>query len=186
MGGGTKNLNQELENKYFEIIKEVDLFLDQSKKKIQINRITIIGTILILIGILVFINPAYFNIKIGLTILLIGSFMVIFGSEKHIKKTAKRLKRKNTPIKEILGKTQVSNRIMLILSIWILFLFTIINETQIELFFILTFIGILVVKELSDEYISSQLKMRMNAYIIVLLMIYTVIISQKIINILAI
>ena len=77
-----------------------------------------------------------------------------------------------------------SEKIALILSIWVVFLFFITSETQIEILFVLTFIGMLIVKELSDEYTTRNLKMRMNVFISIFLIAYIAIIAQKIINIL--
>lgn len=76
----------------------------------------------------------------------------------------------------------LTDRITIILISWTLLLFII--TADIEIFFILIFIGILITKEMTDIYTSKGFKLRLNAYIILFLLVYVILISQKIITIL--
>jgi len=78
----------------------------------------------------------------------------------------------------------ISEKILLAITIWILFLFLITGDSDLEIYFILIFTGVLVVKELTDIYVTKKFRLRMNIFISCFLLIYVLIISQKIINIL--
>lgn len=78
----------------------------------------------------------------------------------------------------------ISEKILLAITIWILFIFIITGDKDLEIFFILIFTGVLVVKELTDIYVTKNFRLRMNIFISVFLLIYVLIISQKILNIL--
>ena len=52
----------------------------------------------------------------------------------------------------------MSEKITIVLSIWILFIFIITGDANLEIFFILIFIGILIVRELTDIFTTSDLK----------------------------
>jgi len=78
----------------------------------------------------------------------------------------------------------LSEKITLVITAWILVLFFITGVEDLEIFFTLIFIGILVAKILSDLYASKKFNLRMNLVIFVFLIIYVVIIAQDIINIL--
>jgi len=78
----------------------------------------------------------------------------------------------------------MSDTITITLVIWIIFLFFITGDTELEVFFVLIFIGMLVVKELTDELITMPLKHRMDGLIYILLLDFIWIIGEKIINIL--
>ena len=77
----------------------------------------------------------------------------------------------------------ISEKILLAITIWILFLFIITNDSDLEIYFILIFTGILVAKELTDIYSTKHFKLRMNITIFTFLIIYVLIIAQKVINI---
>ena len=77
-----------------------------------------------------------------------------------------------------------SEKITLIITAWIILMFNITGDADLEIFFTLIFIGILIIKILSDLYTTKNFKLRMNAIISVFLIIYIVIITQKIMNIL--
>ncbi len=78
----------------------------------------------------------------------------------------------------------ISEKIILAITIWILFIFIITGDKDLEIFFILIFTGVLVVKELTDIYVTKKFRLRMNIFISAFLLIYVLIISQKILNIL--
>ena len=77
-----------------------------------------------------------------------------------------------------------SEKIILVISLWILVALLVTGDTDFELFFVLIFIGILIVRALSDVFITKPLKLRMNLVIIVFLIGFIVIVGNKIITIL--
>jgi hypothetical protein len=81
-------------------------------------------------------------------------------------------------------KLSMSDMITLTLVIWIIFLFFITGDTELEVFFVLIFIGMLVVRELTDELTAIRLKHRMDGFIYVFLVAFIWIIGEKIINVL--
>ena len=76
-----------------------------------------------------------------------------------------------------------SEKITLIITAWIIIMFNITGDSDLDIFFTLIFIGILIIKILSDLFTTKKFKFRMNAIISVFLIIYIVIITQKIMNI---
>jgi len=78
----------------------------------------------------------------------------------------------------------LSEKITLVISVWILFIFVITDDSNLEIFFILIFIGVLIVRELTDIFTTSDLKDRMNLFIYIFLIIFIIIVGRKIIEIL--
>lgn len=183
---------EDIKLKYKEIVKKIDGELKKKKKpkkaekkKVNTGRkkketkrretyfsinqpfiiADIIGIILITIGISFLFNPDLLNIKIGLTLIVIAIFMIfmITGESKT---------------KGIKG-TQITIGIIA----WTLLIFFIPGYVDMEMFFILIFIGLLVIKEFTDEFISLRLKNRINILISLFLIVFIVIMGQKIINI---
>lgn len=76
-----------------------------------------------------------------------------------------------------------SEKITLAITLWILFLFLITGDASLEVFFLLIFIGILVIKEFTDIYTTKYFKLRMNIFICIFLLICVVLIAQKILSI---
>ena len=132
-------------------------------------RSIITGLTLITIGVIFLSNPTIPNIKISFTLILIGFILIFILPEK-------------SSFKKI--RLSMSDTITLTLVIWIIFLFFITGDTDLEVFFVLIFIGMLVVKELTDELITIRLKHRMDGFIYVFLITFIWIIGEKIINIL--
>ena len=80
----------------------------------------------------------------------------------------------------------LSEKITLVIILWILLVFLITNDTDLELFFVLIFIGILIMRALTDVYITTTLKHRLNLFISLFIGVFIVIVGNKIITILAI
>ena len=78
----------------------------------------------------------------------------------------------------------MSEKITLVLSIWILLIFIITGDANLEIFFILVFIGVLIVRELTDVFTTSNLKDKMNLFIYIFIIIFIIIVGRKIIDIL--
>jgi len=177
------------------------------KKKIQPTQIkqyisqNIIGLILITIGIIYLTQPTINNIKIGFTLILIATFILFLmtGETQPTNKpfktppttqpyhkqrihTSKFLKTLTSQTQKK-GNTPLSNKISIILIIWALILYAI--TADLEIYFILIFISIIITRELADIYIPNMYKKRLDVYIIIFLFTYTILISQKIIEILS-
>jgi hypothetical protein len=78
----------------------------------------------------------------------------------------------------------LSEKITFIISVWILLVLVITGDANLEIFFILIFIGVLIVRELSDIFTTEDLKGRMNLFIYVFILIFIAIVGNKIITIL--
>lgn len=177
------------------------------KKKIQPTQIkqyisqNIIELILITIGIIYLTQPTINNIKIGFTLILIATFILFLmtGETQPTNKpfkippttqpyrkqrihTSKFLKSLTSQTQKI-GNIPLSNKISIILIIWTLTLYVI--TADLEIYFILIFIGTIITRELTDRYTSNMYKKRLNTYIIIFFFTYTILISQKIIEILS-
>jgi hypothetical protein len=77
-----------------------------------------------------------------------------------------------------------SEKIALVIAIWILLVLLITKDTDFELFFVLIFIGVLIIRALTDVFITTTLKHRMNLLIYIFIIVFTVIVGNKIITIL--
>ena len=162
-------------------------------------RSKVFGAILIAIGAILLLNPTPLHMKISFSAVIIGLFSIIVvyndqetnqtahsKTSKSAKKTKKKTKKKvqkteKTGIKNI--QLHISEKITLIIGIWILFLLIITGDADMETFFVAIFIGMLVVKELSDEFTTKYLKYDMNVFIFAFLMVFIAIMGKKIISI---
>jgi hypothetical protein len=80
----------------------------------------------------------------------------------------------------------ISEKITLVIALWILLILLITNDTDLELFFVLIFIGVLIIRALTDVFITTTLKHRMNLFIYLFIVVFVVIVGNKIITILAV
>lgn len=76
-----------------------------------------------------------------------------------------------------------SEKITLVIAFWVLLVLLITKDTDFELFFVLIFIGFLIIRALSDVFIPANLKFRMNLIIYVFIIIFIFIVGRKIITI---
>lgn len=77
-----------------------------------------------------------------------------------------------------------SEKITIIIALWILIALLITRDTDIELFFVIVFIGILIIRAITDVFITTTLKHRMNLIIYIFIIIFSIIVGNKIITIL--
>lgn len=124
----------------------------------------IIGLILTLTSIILLFNQNLFTTKLSLTILIIGGLFPLFITEKNQK---------------------ISISITFGTTIYIILLF-IATGTDLELFLVLIYIGVLTAKTVINEYIPKPLKIRMNLFIIVFFIIFLIIVIKKIISLVGI
>lgn len=76
-----------------------------------------------------------------------------------------------------------SEKITLIITLWILLVLLITKDTDLELFFVLVFIGVLIIRALTDVFITTTLKHRMNLLIYAFIIVFIIIVGNKIITI---
>ncbi len=191
-----KKTTQEWKKPSYPIDKKNSKRYNQKQKKtIKITKIladNIIELILLSIGLLYLTVPTIHNIKISFTLILISTFLIFLMIGKHItipyvqKKdsTKNSCHTRKVQIDSFRNKIQsipLSNRISIALILWALLIYVLTKD--IEVYFILIFIGILITREITDRYTSNIYKKRLNAYIIIFLFTYIVLISQKIIEI---
>lgn len=213
-----KTLQTTLSNTRSKIHTPLHHLANQHPKDLIINNIVELS--LITLGIILLSTLTQANIKIGFTLLLIASYLLILMSEDTEKKTKTTIplnhipkKQSHKPIPKQFKKTQkttpltsskitisslkkllpnrntlktinltLNDRITIVLISWTLLLYLI--TADIEIYFVLIFLGILITKEMTDIYTTNTFKHRLNAYIIIFLFIYIILISQKIITIL--
>ena len=139
----------------------------------------IIGTTLIIIGMVFLIdsvfletigigfliNSIYLIIKIGVTLLIIGILIILIAKEKIISIT--------------IQETQIT----IVTIAWILSLFFITENSDLEIFFILILIGMLLLKEGTDDLTTIYFKNRMNIFISVFFIVFVAFIGKKVISI---
>jgi len=80
----------------------------------------------------------------------------------------------------------ISEKIALIIAIWIMIALIITDEANFEIFFILVFIGVLIAREISDVFTTINFKDRLNILIYMFIVVFIVIVGQKIMSILSI
>jgi hypothetical protein len=76
-----------------------------------------------------------------------------------------------------------SEKITLVIALWILIALLVTGDADFELFFVIIFIGVLIIRALTDAYITTTLKFRMNLIIYVFIIVFIVIVGNKIITI---
>jgi hypothetical protein len=80
----------------------------------------------------------------------------------------------------------MSEKITLYIVAWMIFLLFIASDTGLEIFFILIIIGFIIIKELTDRFTTSSIKLKMNAFIFIFMIVFVLLIITRIINILEI
>lgn len=80
----------------------------------------------------------------------------------------------------------MSEKITTVIAAWILAVLFITGDANLEIFFVLIFIGVLITRELTDVFTTINLKDRMNIFIYIFILVFIVIVGKKIITILSI
>jgi len=146
------------------------------------KRAEIIGIILMILGVCFLINSLFFevmnigfiinsiliNIKFGVTLILIAIYVI------YICPTRKKAKDSR------IG----GGGITLFVTAWILIIFSITIYLELDTYLILVILGLLTFKELTDEFVDHHLKKRMKFLSYIFLIIFIVVLGQRIISIL--
>ena len=80
----------------------------------------------------------------------------------------------------------ISEKITLFMAIWMVIIFFLTIDAIPEIFFILIFIGLLIVKVFTDRYTLTPLRIRINILIFLFFIIFILLITKRIISILII
>jgi hypothetical protein len=128
---------------------------------------TIIGVLLIIVGIIFLFNPINLNLKVSASIILIGFLVILLSdiNEKYVPKT-------------ITGR-----QLTVIIAIWIFIIFIMTSHLEADIFFVLVLMGILIIKEFLNVFFDTPLKKRLKVVFYSLIFLFLVIIVQRIINI---
>ena len=157
-------------------------------------RSKIVGLLLIALGFILLINPTQDMLKISITLFFIGGLLFTLISEKkfiilhHNKpKKTKSTTRNFINANRIFlqhNKLVVSEKITLLIITATLLLFLITNPAELEIFLVLLYLSLLIIKELIDEFTPVHVKKRLNYFIVIFFIIFVAIIAERIITIL--
>ena len=76
----------------------------------------------------------------------------------------------------------ISEKITIFIAAWIIIMLFITGDASLEIFFVLIFVGVLIAREFTDRFTTTNLKQRMNIFIFMFIIVFIVIVGQKIIN----
>ena len=127
-------------------------------------KMRIIGILMINIGIIFFINPIIESYNLSVTFILIGIFIFFFPS-KYVNY--------NNKDAFVIGLILTWNILILLITI----------NSNLEMLFVLNFLGILVINEITDKISSKSLKLRLNISVFLFFFLFIVIVITNIINI---
>ncbi len=80
----------------------------------------------------------------------------------------------------------ISEKIILFMTAWMILIFFLTLNAIVEIFFILIFIGFLLVKVFIDRFTRTNLKNRINILILFFLIVFSLIIGERILSFLVI
>ncbi len=157
-------------------------------------RSKIVGLLIIAIGFILLINPTSDTLKISITLFFIGGLLFSLISEKKfvILHHNRPIKTKS-PTRNLLNanriflqhsKLVVSEKITLLIITATMLLFLITNPAELEIFLVLLYLSLLIIKELIDDLTPVHVKKRLNYFIIIFFIIFIAIIAERIITIL--
>jgi len=138
------------------------------------------GLFLVIIGSIFYLSPTSSLItKIGVSFILIGTISFMFITEEKMPLINNSLK-KGKKYRILNINLLFSEKLTLVLSIFILFIFLITDTSSLELFFILIYLGILIIKELAKDFTPIYLKRKLNMFVIGFFIIFIIIIINRI------
>lgn len=123
------------------------------------------GLILIISGSILLYMSMIQNLRLGITLMIIGTFSFFFISEKKRPRNC----------------LLISEKITIISAIWFLISLIITNNSDMTSFFLLIFIGFLVLMELAKSYITDILNMKMKIIVLAFFALYIMLIINTIV-----
>jgi DNA-directed RNA polymerase subunit RPC12/RpoP len=178
-------------------------FADSPHEKQHFNipavEVKILGILLLILGVILHFVFNIVSLKISVVLIIIGIIIFTFiPSNRKIplnlsNNTAKEKPLNETPTQTsaftkfmdtfLLKQFDVAEKIALILILWIVFIYVLTGVNDIDIFFIFVYLGILLMKVFSTDYISSRLKQKINVFVIAFLVIFIIVIARRILTI---
>jgi DNA-directed RNA polymerase subunit RPC12/RpoP len=160
---------------------------------IPVIEVKILGILLLALGIALLFVFNLVSIKISMVFIIIGVIIFTFiPSNRKIFINSRKPKseiptRKSSLIDYInyslIKQIDISEKIAILLILWILFIYILTGVNDIDIFFIFVYLGILLMKVFSTEYVSTQLKQKINVFVIAFLFIFILIIARRILTV---
>ena len=75
----------------------------------------------------------------------------------------------------------ITEKIILFMSLWISVSLLITTESQFEIFLILILIGFVIIKEITNPFIVGKIKFKLNLFILIFLIMFILVIFNRII-----
>ena len=76
----------------------------------------------------------------------------------------------------------LSEKITLFMAVWMIIIFFLTIDAILEIFFILIFLGILIIKVFTDRYMLTPLRSRINILVILFLIVFCLFIGKRILS----
>jgi hypothetical protein len=130
----------------------------------------LIGILLIVVGVIFLLNQTNLNLKIGASLILIGVLLILVFNINE--KTFK--------------KSYTGPQIFFIFTIWLFISLLITYNIDADIFLIVAILGIITLREFVFGYVAPRLEKRLSLVFYGLLLVFILIIAQRVINILEI
>jgi len=170
--------------------------LGEERRKVSVRAIGIkmLGILLILIGFALHFIVDLLSVKVSYALMIIGAVIFAFFSEssmilinvyrKQTVGTKSHTNAERASLKEylngIMKQFDVSEKIASALILWIIFVYFVTGVDNIDIFLILVYLGILIVKVFSTGKIPGPIKHRINVFSVIFLFIFILIVFRKI------
>ena len=151
---------KELKTRSYMVIKIMSIILIILGIGFFINSLS-----LSILGIGVLLNSIYLNIRIGVALILLAILFIIIL------------------IPGLLSTNVRDRQVTLFMISWIVILFYVSQIIDVEIFFILILLGLLIIKEGSDNITSRSFKLRMNALLFIFIIAFILVMGKIIISI---
>ena len=76
----------------------------------------------------------------------------------------------------------MSEKITLFVAVWVIVMLFITGDADLEIFFVMILIGLLIAREFTDRFSTVHLKHRMNIFIFAFIVVFLVLVGTKVIN----
>jgi DNA-directed RNA polymerase subunit RPC12/RpoP len=170
--------------------------LGEERRKVSVRAIGIkmLGIFLILIGFVLHFIFDLFSVKVSYALMIIGAVIFAFFSDSGM--ILINIYRKNTIEKESISNKErsslkeylngmtkqfeVSEKIASALILWIIFVYLVTGVDNIDIFLILIYLGILIIKVFSTGTVPVAIKHRINVFSIIFLFIFILVVFRRV------
>jgi hypothetical protein len=139
-------------------------FQNLNPDKFQSNKIKILGIFLFIIGILSFWNPLGMDIKTGLSVIFIAIYIFLFFPQEN----------NNDYLIELY--------VFLFLFGWLIIMTFITNDMNFDTFFFSIVLGMLILTECTNGYLSSRVKKKLSILSLIFFSISMLLVLGRIIS----